>query len=49
MKTKSPAPGFINHPEHHVQIVPSDRTWIVRAGDTILAESRKALVVEETG
>lgn len=49
MNTKGPAPGFINHPEHHVQIAPSDQHWIVRDGDTVLAQSRRALVVEETG
>ncbi len=46
---KGPAPGFINHPDHVVQIVPSDHRWTVRDGDVVLAVSRRALVVAETG
>lgn len=49
MNTKGPAPGFINHPDHRVRILPSDQLWIVLDGDTVLAQSRRALVVEETG
>ena len=49
MNAKGPAPGFINHPEHHVRIASSDQHWIVRDGQVVLAESHRALVVEETG
>ena len=46
---KGPAPGFINHPDHLVRIESSDHRWTVRDGDAILADSRRTLVVEETG
>ncbi len=46
---KGPAPGFINHPDHVVQITSSGHRWTVRGGDTVLADSRRTLVVEETG
>ncbi len=49
MNTKGPAPGFINHSDHHVRIASSDQHWIVRDGDTVLPQSRRTLVVEETG
>ena len=46
---KGPAPGFINHPEHVVRITSSGHRWTVRDGDAVLADSRRTLVVEETG
>ena len=46
---KGPAPGFINHPDHVVRIASADHRWTVRDGDTILADSRRILLVEETG
>ncbi len=46
---KGPAPGFINHPEHVVRITSSGHRWTVRNGDVVLANSRRTLVVEETG
>ena len=46
---KGPAPGFINHPDHFVRIVSSNHRWTVRDGDIVLADSRRALVVAETG
>ncbi len=46
---KGPAPGFINHPEHVVRIASADKRWSVRDGDVVLANSRRTLVVEETG
>ncbi len=46
---KGPAPGFINHPDHVVRIASADHRWTVRDGDTVLADSRRTLVVEETG
>ncbi len=49
MKTKGPAPGFINHTDHHVRIMSSDQHWMVHDGEMVLAQSRSALVVEETG
>ncbi len=46
---KGPAPGFINHPDHVVRIESSEKRWTVRDGDVVLADSRKTLIVEETG
>lgn len=46
---KGPAPGFINHPEHVVRIASASSRWTVRDGNVVLADSRLALVVEETG
>jgi len=48
MNTNGPAPGFVKHPDHQVRITPSGQHWIVRDGDTVLAQSGRALVVEET-
>ncbi len=47
--SEGPAPGFVNHPDHVVQIVPSDHRWTVRDGEVVLADSHRALLVEETG
>ena len=47
--SKGPAPGFVNHPDHVVQIVSSDQRWTVRDGGADLADSRRALLLEETG
>ena len=49
MRQHCPAPGFINHPEHRVRIAPSNQHWIVRDGETILADSCKTLLLEESG
>ena len=46
---KGPAPGFVNHPQHLVQISQSDHRWIVRVGGTVVASSRRALVLKESG
>jgi len=46
---KGPAPGFVNHPQHLVRILPSDHRWIARVGGTVVASSRRALVLEESG
>ncbi len=46
---KGPAPGFINHPDHVVRIESTEKRWTVRDGDIVLADSRRTLVVEETG
>jgi len=46
---KGPAPGFVNHPQHVVRILPSDHRWIVRVGGAVVASSRRALVLEESG
>lgn len=46
---KGPAPGFVNHPDHEVRVEPSGSRWRVTYGDELLADSRSALVVEETG
>ena len=47
--TKGPAPGFVNNPDHVVGIAPSDDRWRVHHGESVLADSRRTLVVEETG
>ncbi len=50
MKTnKGPAPGFIDNPDHVVEITGSDQRWTVRLGDLVLADSTRAQVLKETG
>jgi uncharacterized protein (DUF427 family) len=49
MISKGPAPGFINHPNHRVQITPSANHWTVRVGQILVADSTTTLLVEETG
>ena len=46
--SKGPAPGLVNHPDHVVRITTSDHRWTVRVGETVVATSTRALVVEET-
>ena len=47
--SEGPAPGFAKHPDHVVRISPSDNRWTVRIGDTVVADSRGALLLEESG
>lgn len=47
--TLGPSPGAMRHPKHMVQVTPSARRWTVRLGETVLAQSHKALVIEESG
>ena len=46
---EGPAPGFVNYPDHTIDISPSDRQWTASAGEVVLASSKRALVLEETG
>ena len=45
----NPAPGFVNHPDHRVELLPETRRVKVVFGGMIIAESSAALRVEETG
>ncbi len=47
--TLGTAPGSVNHPDHQIRISKSDRNWIVRISDTVIAGSNRALVLQETG
>ena len=44
-----PAPGFERSPEHQITIRPADSRWQAWAEDTLLADSRSALVLAEKG
>lgn len=44
----NPAPGFDKHPGYQVNITPLASKLTVRVGDVIIAESDRAVVVEET-
>ena len=43
-----PAPGFIKYPEHQVKIEPSASHVRVRVGDTVIADTREAVLVRES-
>jgi uncharacterized protein (DUF427 family) len=43
------AVGHVRDPYHRVDVLPSSRHVIVRIGDEVLAESRRARVIYETG
>src|SRR5215831_1945659 len=45
----NPAPGFVNHPDHRVALLPESRRIKVVFGGVTIAESSAALRVEETG
>jgi len=45
----NPAPGFVNRPDHRVELLPETRRVKVVFGGMIIAESSAALRVEETG
>lgn len=49
MTTRGPAPGFVDRPEHYVHITLSNSRWTVRDGDVLLADSRRALLLDEQG
>ena len=42
------APGFERHPQHRIEIQPADRRWQASQGEQVLADSRDALLVEES-
>lgn len=46
--TLGPSPGAARHPLHSLRIAPSDQHWVVKSGETLLAASEKALIVEES-
>jgi uncharacterized protein (DUF427 family) len=45
----NPAPGYASKPEHRVDILPETRRVRVTYGGAVIADSRKALRIEETG
>ena len=45
----NPAPGYATKPEHRVDLVPETRRVRVTFAGTVIADSRAALRVEETG
>lgn len=45
----NPAPGFARHPDHRVTITRSPKHVRALAGDEVVADSRAALLVEESG
>lgn len=45
----NPAPGYARKPDHVVAIRPAGRRVTVRLGGEVIAESDRALLVEETG
>lgn len=42
-----PAPGFVERPDHRMQILPSDSRWSARREGVLLADSRNALILQE--
>ncbi|MEQ8861111.1 MAG: DUF427 domain-containing protein [Pseudomonadales bacterium] len=44
----NPAPGFARHPEHRVSATQSPRHVRVLVGETVIADSRAAFLVEES-
>src|ERR1700752_1509329 len=45
----NPAPGFVNRPDHRVDLLPESRRIKVLFGGMTIADSSAALRVEETG
>jgi uncharacterized protein (DUF427 family) len=45
----NPAPGFASKPDHRVDLLPEKRRVRVTFGGAVIADSRTALRVEETG
>ncbi|MCR9071806.1 MAG: DUF427 domain-containing protein [Alphaproteobacteria bacterium] len=45
----NPAPGFVEKPEHKVDLTPSGRRVLVVLGGETVADSTGALLCEETG
>ncbi len=42
-----PAPGFVRHPEHKIEITTSGSRWTASVDGAVLAASRHALVLQE--
>lgn len=49
MVTMGRAPGFRKHPDYDITIRPAGRRYVATLGDTRLADSDAALVLEEQG
>jgi uncharacterized protein (DUF427 family) len=45
----NPAPGFAQKPDHRVDLLPEGRRVRVTFGSVVIADSRAALRIEETG
>jgi uncharacterized protein (DUF427 family) len=45
----NPAPGYVQKPEHRVDLVPETRQVRVTFGGTVVADTRAAVRCEETG
>ena len=45
----NPAPGYATKPDHRVDLLPEERRVRVTFGGTVIADSKRALRVEETG
>lgn len=43
------APGFVKHPDYDITIRPAGGRYVATMGDTVLADSDDALVLEEQG
>ena len=46
---QGPAPGFHRHPDHHISIHKANGSWCAQDGESVLAESDRARILEETG
>lgn len=44
----NPAPGFAKHPDYEVAIAPLNKSVQVRVGDTVVAQSDRAVLLTET-
>jgi len=47
--TSNPAPGFIKNPSHRVHISSFQGQVVIRIGGEVIADTREALCVEESG
>ena len=43
------APGFVKSPEHRITLDSADCRWRVTSGETLLADSQRALILDESG
>lgn len=47
-KSSGPAPGFVDSPDHRVEVVPSPKRVRVKVGGETIADSTNALLMLET-
>ena len=47
-QSRGPAPGFRSHPKHQIDIRRAGGRWQARLGDTVLASSDRALLLDES-